>query len=109
MKGKMMNGRAKRNTGGVNQAKEDLDRKNLRYTYQSNVNEAAEERKRGGKTMKKHVGKSGGRQSHPSCWPQASQERWSRFFGSEPVHLGSQGHAASGPQARHGDGISISG
>ena len=65
MKGKMMNGRAKRNTGGVNQAKEDLDRKNLRYTYQSNVNEAAEERKRGGKTVKKHVGKmEGGKATH---------------------------------------------
>lgn len=65
MKGKMMNGRAKRNTGGVNQAKEDLGRKNLRYTYESNVNEAAEERKRGGKTMKKHVGKmAGGKAAH---------------------------------------------
>ena len=63
MKGKMMNGRAKRNTGGVNQAKENLDRKNLRYTYQSNVNEAAEERKRGGKTMKKHAGKVEGKKA----------------------------------------------
>jgi len=63
MKGKMMKGRAKRATGGVNQAAEDLGRKNLRYTYQSNVNDAAEERKRGGKTMKKHAGKVEGKKA----------------------------------------------
>lgn len=77
-----MKGRKHRATGGVNQASEDLGRKNLRYTYQSNVNEAAEERKRGGKVGKKHAGavhgdaakhagrkarKSGGRASGGSC------------------------------------------
>lgn len=63
MKGKKH--RAKRATGGVNQAAEDLGRKNLRYTYQSNVNDAAEERKRGGKAEKKEVGKMhGGKAKH---------------------------------------------
>lgn len=68
-----MKGRKTRATGGVNQAAEDLGRKNLRYTFQSNVNEEAEKRKRGGKACgdvkglgaKMHAGrkprKSGGR------------------------------------------------
>jgi len=60
MKGHMKN-RKHRATGGVNQASEDLARKNLRYTYQSNVQDEAEERKRGGKVdKKKHVGKMHG-------------------------------------------------
>lgn len=37
---------------GTRTFEDDLDRKNLRYTYQSNVNEAAEERKRGGRAKK---------------------------------------------------------
>lgn len=48
-----MKGRKTRATGGVNQAAEDLGRKNMRYTYQSNVNEEAEKRKRGGKAVGK--------------------------------------------------------
>lgn len=64
-----MKGRKTRATGGVNQAAEDLGRKNMRYTFQSNVNEAAEKRKSGGKVKGKdsmcHAGrkprKSGGR------------------------------------------------
>jgi len=67
-----MKGRKTRATGGVNEASEDLGKKNMRYTYQSNVNDEAEERKRGGKAVgmvhgeasKKHAGrkarKSGG-------------------------------------------------
>jgi hypothetical protein len=51
-----MKGRKTRATGGVNEASEDLGKKNMRYTYQSNVNDEAEERKRGGKA----VGKVGG-------------------------------------------------
>lgn len=67
-----MKNRKGRATGGVNDANADLDKKNQRYTYQSKVNDEAEERKRGGKTdmkadgkdAKKHAGrmkrKSGG-------------------------------------------------
>jgi len=33
-----MKGRSKRASGGVNQAAQDAAQKNLRYTYQSNVN-----------------------------------------------------------------------
>lgn len=63
-----MKGRKTRATGGVNEAAQDLGRKNLRYTYQSNVNDEAEKRKAGGKVKgadaKHHAGrkprKSGG-------------------------------------------------
>lgn len=51
-----MKGRSKRASGGVNQAAEDMGRKNMRYTYQSNVNDEAEERKRGGKAVGKVKG-----------------------------------------------------
>jgi len=64
-----MKGRSKRASGGVNEMAEDAKQKNLRYTYQSNVNDEAEERKRGGKVKagksKANMGrmprKSGGR------------------------------------------------
>ena len=49
-----MKGRKHKATGGVNEASEDLGKKNMRYTYQSNVNDEAEDRKRGGRA-KKHV------------------------------------------------------
>ena len=70
-----MKGRKTRASGGVNQAAEDLAQKNMRYTYESNVNKEAVERKRGGKTVGKVKGmdamacagrkprKSGGRAS----------------------------------------------
>lgn len=70
-----MKGRKTRASGGVNQAAEDLGRKNMRYTFESNVNKEAVERKRGGKTVGKVKGmdamacasrkprKSGGRAS----------------------------------------------
>ncbi len=51
-----MRGRKARETGGVNLADDDLDKKNQRYTYQSNVNDEAEERKKGGRTKRKHGG-----------------------------------------------------
>lgn len=51
-----MKGRKHRATGGVNEAAQDMGKKNLRYTYQSNVNDAAEERKRGGMVEKKGGG-----------------------------------------------------
>lgn len=47
-----MKGRAKKSTGGVNDAAEDLKSKPMRYTADSKVNNEAEERKRGGKTVK---------------------------------------------------------
>ena len=54
-----MKNRKGRSTGGVNEASEDLGKKNARYTFQSKVNDEAEERKSGGRA-KKCVGKPGG-------------------------------------------------
>jgi hypothetical protein len=54
-----MKGRSKRASGGVNQMAEDAAKKNMRYTYQSNVNDEAEERKRGGKAVGKVKGMKG--------------------------------------------------
>lgn len=80
-----MKGRKTRASGGVNAAAEDLSKKNMRYTYQSNVNDEAEERKRGGKTVgkmkgmaaKMHAGrkprKSGGRTLAGSDWSAAQK------------------------------------
>lgn len=55
-----MKGRKHRASGGVNEAAQDASKKNLRYTYQSNVQDEAEERKRGGRA-KKHAGKVEGK------------------------------------------------
>ena len=51
-----MKGRSKRASGGVNEMAQDAAKKNMRYTFQSNVNDEAEERKRGGKTVGKMAG-----------------------------------------------------
>jgi hypothetical protein len=51
-----MKGRSKRASGGVNEMAQDAAKKNMRYTYQSNVNDEAEERKRGGKVGMKAKG-----------------------------------------------------
>ena len=42
---------------GDREWEQDEKKKNQRYTYESNVNDAAEERKRGGRAKKKAVGK----------------------------------------------------
>ena len=51
-----MKGRKSRASGGVNEMAQDSAQKNLRYTYESNVNKEAVERKRGGKTVGKVKG-----------------------------------------------------
>lgn len=51
-----MKGRKNREAGGVNLADDDLSKKNQRYTYQSNVNDEAEERKKGGRAKRKRGG-----------------------------------------------------
>ena len=50
-----MKGRKTRATGGVNLAAEDLKTRPMEYTKDSNVNRAALQRKRGGKTMSKMI------------------------------------------------------
>lgn len=51
-----MKGRKSRASGGVNEMAQDAAHKNMRYTYESNVNKEAVERKRGGKTCGKVKG-----------------------------------------------------
>lgn len=55
-----MKGRKHREAGGVNEAAEDLKTKPMRYN-QSRVEDEAEERKRGGRTKRKHGGKAEGK------------------------------------------------
>jgi hypothetical protein len=47
-------GRHHKATGGVNEASEDMNLKNQKYTYESNVNDEATKRKHGGRTKKHH-------------------------------------------------------
>jgi hypothetical protein len=49
---------------GTKEYEQDLKSKNMRYTYQSKVNDEAEERKSGGRAKKKHVGKVHGDSKH---------------------------------------------
>ena len=64
-KGKANGGEMDSPKEGTKEYEQDLKRKNMRYTYQSNVNDEAEERKSGGRAKKAHAGrkarKSGGR------------------------------------------------
>jgi len=54
-----MKNRKGRSTGGTNEASADLGKKNARFTFQSKVNDEAEERKSGGRA-KKDCGKPDG-------------------------------------------------
>lgn len=51
-----MKSRKHRETGGTNLADDDLNKKNQRYTYQSKVQDEAEERKKGGRIKRRHGG-----------------------------------------------------
>lgn len=80
-----------RDTGGRNDAAEDLKTKPMRYTADSKVNSEAEERKAGGRA-KKHVGKVEG------CEPKANAGRKPRKNGGR---TGSDKNPFS--SARHGN------
>lgn len=58
-KGRAEGGKMDSPAAGDREYEQDLKTKNMRYTYQSNVDDEAEERKRGGRA-KKHVGKMHG-------------------------------------------------
>lgn len=62
-----MKGRSKRATGGTNLADDDLKTKNQRYTYQSKVNDEAEERKSGGRAGRKSGGMAMGCAAKPNA------------------------------------------
>ena len=84
-----MKGRKHRATGGVNEAEKDLGHKNLRYTYQSHVQDEAEERKHGGRAKRKHGG----------C---ATGEMARKHAGRKPRKSGGSCEASPFSSARHG-------
>lgn len=69
-----MKGRKHRNTGGVNDADEDLKDKPKDRTVESGPSKEASERKSGGRTAKKHGGKVHGEKSkmHAGRMPRKS-------------------------------------
>lgn len=87
-----MKGRKSRATGGVNEAAEDMGKKNQRYTYQSKVNDEAEERKRGGRTGMKAAGEAG--KSHAGRKARKSGGR----AGANPFAFAA--HAGTPPKGR---------
>jgi len=95
MKGHKM-GRKHKATGGANEAAEDLSHKNERYTYQSHVNDEAEERKHGGRAKRKHVGKVHGshEKHHAGRKPRKTGGR--AFSDSNPFSSASKGTAPKG-------------
>ena len=52
-KGKARGGESESPAAGDREYEQDLNSKNMRYTYQSNVNDEAEERKHGGRAKRK--------------------------------------------------------
>lgn len=84
-----------RATGGVNEAAEDLKSKNERYTYQSHVNDEAEERKHGGRAKRKR----GGHVMHEGYGPEheATSGRAKRKHGGhvKHVHMGHVKHVGA--------------
>jgi hypothetical protein len=61
-----MKGRSKREAGGRNLAAEDLGKKNMEYTKDSNVNREAVERKAGGKVKGDKAMSNAGRKPRKS-------------------------------------------
>lgn len=58
-----MKGRKHKATGGTNEAAEDLGKKNMSYTADSNVTKEADERKHGGRAKRKRGGKVEGEEA----------------------------------------------
>jgi hypothetical protein len=57
----MKSGRKHRETGGANEAEEDLETKPEPRTNAKNIDEEAEEKKKGGRVKKRHGGKMVGK------------------------------------------------
>jgi hypothetical protein len=93
-KGKASGGEMDSPKSGTREYEQDLKSKNMRYTYQSKVNDEAEERKRGGRAKKKHVGKVDGKsESHAGRKARKSGGR----AGSDKSPL-SSAHAGTSPK-----------
>ena len=93
-----MKGRSKRATGGTNDAAEDLKTKNQRYTYESKVNNEAEERKRGGRTERKDGGRMHGEHCHcEKCERRHARKEGGKVHGENAMH-----HAGRKPRKSGG-------
>ena len=87
-----MKGRSKRASGGVNEMAQDEAKKNMRYTFQSKVNDEAEERKRGGKT----VGKVAGMEAKMSAARMPRKSGGRAGSDSSPMSSAAKGTAPAG-------------
>lgn len=90
-------GRKHRETGGANEAAEDLKTKNQRYTYESKVNNEAEERKHGGKVGKKH----GAEHHHHSCKCPKCHGGMAKKHGGEAEHEKKHVGHVEGEHSKH--------
>lgn len=91
-----MKARKHREAGGVNSAEEDIDRKNMEYTKDSNVNREAVERKRGG-AAKKVVGLVHGSMSKPNAGRKPRKAGGRAGSNDNPL---SSAHAGTMPKGR---------
>jgi hypothetical protein len=88
-------GRMDSPASGDREYEQDLKTKNMRYTYQSNVNDAAEERKSGGRAKKKSVGKVHGGKSANHAGRKARQTGGRAGSDKSPL---SSAHAGTSPK-----------
>lgn len=91
-----MKNRKGKASGGTNEMAEDAKKKNMKYTFQSKVNDEAEERKAGGRVARKEGGKIAG------AAPAANLGRAARKSGGRagsnfsPLSSAASGRAAPG-------------
>lgn len=94
--------RMKRASGGETETgdrewEQDEKKKNMRYTYESNVNDEAEERKHGGRA-KKHVGKTQGASAKHNAGRKARKSGGRTGSNMNPL---SSAHAGTQAKGRH--------
>jgi hypothetical protein len=92
----------KRASGGETETgdrayEQDEKKKNMRYTYESNVNDEAEERKNGGRA-KKHVGKTQGMSAKHNAGRKARKSGGRAGSNMNPL---SSAHAGTQAKGRH--------
>jgi hypothetical protein len=93
--------RMKRASGGSTETgdrewEQDEKKKNMRYTYESNVNDEAEERKNGGRA-KKHIGKMHGGAANHNAGRKARKSGGRAGSNMNPL---SSAHAGTAPKGR---------
>jgi hypothetical protein len=95
-----MKGRKHKETGGANDAEEDLKTKNEARTNAKNIDSEAEEMKKGGRAKKHRArgGKAGfGPEKHGSDEPKVSGEKPNMHAGRKPRKSGGRSGSDSNP------------